>query len=355
MIELSKGDIKDLQSIASKLIKKSDAVSDFLNGHVDRDLLTKWQGGRLAPADMETALMRNLNKVIRGVSIHNPERFASVTLRTETQKRLTQEPRGRDTARLNRLLLEDAYEELSREKIIEGLDLLRQFAVRPDVTELDVCTLNHDLLIEQYLTAPPNKTEFNDGFHAQENPGVRSFDYANFNTSTKVRLFKLHGSINWYCANPKPGEVASPRIRIPLSGNPWDCEDDRFKLKSPMPVLLTGTHNKHAAYGSFIFADLNHWFHRLLMEHDTVLISGYGWGDSGINQRLLEWVLLSSKNRMVLMQKEDEISFKDSLRESLSILIQREKKGRVHLTGKWMCCTRAEEIFELLKLSRAQV
>jgi hypothetical protein len=162
----------------------------------------------------------------------------------------------------------------------------------------------------------------------------------------RIRLFKLHGSINWYCLERNQRSLDYPRIATPLQNeNPRDCEDSGFKLKSLNPVLLTGgTYNKLAAYGSFIYADLNHWFHRLLREHDTILVSGYGWGDGGINQRLLEWFFLSPKNRMVLMYDENKDIFGETLRQTLPELI---KKGRVLLTGKRMQHTRAEDIFNL--------
>jgi hypothetical protein len=213
--------------------------------------------------------------------------------------------------------------------------------------------LNHDLLYEEYLRSI-NVTP-NDGFRAEkENAKVRFFDFDNFDGSSKIRLFKLHGSINWYRFKSKQNRDGHLKFGIPVSHDPTHCEDDTIELSSNTPEFLTGTFNKYAAYGLHIYADFHHWFHRLLREHNTILISGYGWGDRGINQRLFEWFLHSTKNRMVLMHKEEELpkllaSFKDTQRSSLRNLIGR---GRVLKTGNWMSCTKAEEVFKLLGWSR---
>ena len=62
------------------------------------------------------ALVKDLNQVISGPSIYEQARFRGVVLRPETEQLLKQNPGGRQLARLNKLLLEDAYPaELARE------------------------------------------------------------------------------------------------------------------------------------------------------------------------------------------------------------------------------------------------
>jgi hypothetical protein len=55
------------------------------------------------------ALVRELNQVIAGPPIYDKARFANVVLRAETQQLVKQNPGGQQLARLNKLLLEDAY------------------------------------------------------------------------------------------------------------------------------------------------------------------------------------------------------------------------------------------------------
>jgi hypothetical protein len=143
-----------------------------------------------------------------------------------------------------------------------------------------------------------------------------------------------------------------------VSGDPQHWEDNRLGPADTGPELLIGTYNKLAAYQAHIYADLHHWFHRLLLkEHHTILISGYGWGDSGINQRLFQWFFLSqNKNRMVLMYKKAELdklleSLKDPLCESLRIRIKDLNQVDDSI-DKWMEDTQAKDVSDALRRMR---
>lgn len=57
----------------------------------------------------EEELLRNLNKLVHGPSLFEPLEFMSVTLSAETIELLTRGPAKTELARLNRLLLEDAF------------------------------------------------------------------------------------------------------------------------------------------------------------------------------------------------------------------------------------------------------
>ena len=58
---------------------------------------------------MISALVKDLNQVISGPSIYDKARFREIVLRPETEQLLKQNPTGQQLARLNKLLLEDAY------------------------------------------------------------------------------------------------------------------------------------------------------------------------------------------------------------------------------------------------------
>jgi hypothetical protein len=61
---------------------------------------------------------------------------------------------------------------------------------------IDIFTLNHDTVLEQYLSQ--NGIQVTDGFGEPLNE-VRYWNPNLFETgSSKVRLFKLHGSVNWF-------------------------------------------------------------------------------------------------------------------------------------------------------------
>ena len=94
---LTASGITDQLAFAAKLSTGQDAVSAYLRTRIND------AGAPIA------ALLRDLNQVIAGPSIYDRSRFAAVTLRPETRQLLEREPHGWQVARLNKLLLEDAY------------------------------------------------------------------------------------------------------------------------------------------------------------------------------------------------------------------------------------------------------
>jgi hypothetical protein len=104
--------ITDPAAFAAKLATGRDAVSEFLRGQlqepVKADLAAFSPSNANAKATL-SALVKNLNQVISGPSIYEKARFSHVVLRPETERLMRQNPSGERLARLNKLLLEDAY------------------------------------------------------------------------------------------------------------------------------------------------------------------------------------------------------------------------------------------------------
>lgn len=105
-------DVANLASLARKITEKSDAVSAFVNAQLDdaaKGLLADYKPDSTNAKAVTSALTKGLNKVIAGPAIYDEKRFAGVQLRPETQELLKKNPSGPELARLNRMLLEDAY------------------------------------------------------------------------------------------------------------------------------------------------------------------------------------------------------------------------------------------------------
>ena len=105
-------DIKDVGSMATKLTGAADPVSAFLAGKMDRPLLNslaehKTTGGDSKP--LRRLLADSLSGILESGVFYDAARFANVELRAETKRLQAQNPVGHELARLNRLLLEDAY------------------------------------------------------------------------------------------------------------------------------------------------------------------------------------------------------------------------------------------------------
>jgi len=109
---LSSGEITDPDAFTGKLANGSDAVSVFLRGRLDDTVKASIASNSPSSANAKatiSALVKELNQVIAGPSIYDEARFHNVVLRPETSELLKVNPTGQRLARLNKLLLEEAY------------------------------------------------------------------------------------------------------------------------------------------------------------------------------------------------------------------------------------------------------
>jgi fucose permease len=105
-------DFKDVPALAAKLSAKADPVSAYLATNLSSStlqILARFKEGAASDTAARVALMQDLNSLILKQSLYSPERFSGITLRAKTKEMLAQDPKQRDDARLNRLLLADAY------------------------------------------------------------------------------------------------------------------------------------------------------------------------------------------------------------------------------------------------------
>src|SRR5690348_17293794 len=104
--------IIDPAAFAGKLANSPDGVSEFLRSRlqdpVKADLAHYPASGDQAKTVL-AALVKDLNQVIGGAAIYDEARFRKVVLRPETEHLLGRDVSGQQLARLNKLLLEDAY------------------------------------------------------------------------------------------------------------------------------------------------------------------------------------------------------------------------------------------------------
>jgi hypothetical protein len=109
-ISLAANAIADQTAFLGKLTSGTDAVSLFLRSRLEEvvkvDLATYSATNAKA---LPSAVLNDLNQIIHGPSIFDVARFSNVVLRPETEQLLQQDVYGLQLARLNMLLLEDAY------------------------------------------------------------------------------------------------------------------------------------------------------------------------------------------------------------------------------------------------------
>jgi uncharacterized protein (TIGR03663 family) len=131
----SADEIKDLSRFVSRLKGHSDPVSAFLwqgLSNPEQALLTNYPLSAASSFQLKETLVQALNKLVGGKSLYERERFQGILLRRETARLMGQSPTGANLARLNRLLLEDAYPpELSRNLLS---DPVSQFLTSSGIT-----------------------------------------------------------------------------------------------------------------------------------------------------------------------------------------------------------------------------
>lgn len=178
---------------------------------------------------------------------------------------------------------------------ITGLELILELAKSPAIEHLSIVTLNHDTLVEQYLGQ--EGIDVVDGFGPRDGD-VRWYDDRIYDLNPgKVRLFKLHGSVNWreFIGKSRPAIFLGPDI-----GHIKDGQQNQLKLSLRSPSFLTGV-NKATAYQRGIYADAHFRFHEVLRQCQLVVMSGYGWGDTAINWRFDTWLDQDRRNAIILL------------------------------------------------------
>ncbi|MGA3288522.1 MAG: SIR2 family protein [Bacteroidota bacterium] len=150
------------------------------------------------------------------------------------------------------------------------------------VERMKIFTLNHDTLIENYLSE--KGIDFVDGFGFDGRRWV--WDELNYELPRKkkeLKLLKLHGSISWFYDTVEDGKI----IRKPLPNDIRDIEG---------PEILIGTINKILDYSNRdIYWKIHGKFNNYLDETNILIVSGYSFNDKVINSRIGNWFVGNRK------------------------------------------------------------
>lgn len=168
---------------------------------------------------------------------------------------------------------------------------------------INIATLNHDLLLERYLRE--NRIKYSDGF-GEVVAGVRYWE----NTySNSQNLYKLHGSIDWTTLHTDTSSIYGRIVGIVMDGDidhPKNPAGEYMRsVPDPIePNILIGTYNKVYEYTEDIFADVYCQFRDTLSKTDVAVITGYSFGDKGINNVLTEWLYSDPSHSIILIHPD---------------------------------------------------
>ena len=114
-------EIKDLSVFIDRLRRQNDPVSAFLWQSLsgsEQLVLMDYTASSPSAKQAQDAVVKALNKIIGGPCIYELERFKGVALWPKIADLVKENPTGPKLARLNRMLLDDAYPvELARQKV----------------------------------------------------------------------------------------------------------------------------------------------------------------------------------------------------------------------------------------------
>jgi hypothetical protein len=178
-----------------------------------------------------------------------------------------------------------------------------------------IFTLNHDTLLETLFTR--HSVSFIDGFESPVSQ-LRKWNpqLYEFGQTTDLLLLKLHGSINWFFFEKNN----SYTLAIPLTEF-WDKHPHVLPADG-RPEILVGTLNKILEYTNPIYIDLQCAFNRQLNHCQHLIISGYSFGDTGINTRIIQWMYSRPSNRLIIIHPDA-----DSLLERARTAIRNSWQG----------------------------
>ena len=190
---------------------------------------------------------------------------------------------------------------------VDCLQILGDACNDPNYSNIDVFTLNNDTVIEKYLDSEGN--EYLDGFGQEEN-GIRYWDPQLYSyDSIKIKIYKLHGSVSWFRFTRKGSAFEIEKIGIPTIPDIYHMKDAEGVPLFPQdgrPLILVGTDNKISSYSSGIYLRLISTFQKHLGEVDRLVVSGYSFGDMGINRLIFDWLDAERSRKLLLISRDSK-------------------------------------------------
>jgi NAD-dependent SIR2 family protein deacetylase len=179
---------------------------------------------------------------------------------------------------------------------VEPSDIHRVQHLRPLVrhafeNESTIATLNYDNTIEVAASAEDRVV------YTEMGETLSSEAEAEKAAEGQVHLLKLHGSINW-CSYPDGTLGCLPGTRI------GRAEKDEMLKPGYKPEVIFGQRNKLTAKGPFL--RLLASFRSALDDADNLIIIGYSFRDSHVNEYITQWFNDAPSTRSITVVTPDK-------------------------------------------------
>ena len=206
------------------------------------------------------------------------------------------------------------YEDVSySESLPTHMGILRCINEFCDQGNVNVHTLNHDLLFERFSKTNALFEKISDGFEEVGSPyyGRLSDDSDGYSVrlerytgkySSPCRLYKLHGSLDYYCHPIKKSGTMYAldcyikcKAKVDMNSLKKEIEDNSgtksYEKIPPSyyhPDFLTGTTAKILRYAEpLLYKKLFEHFQKNLKQAEKLIIIGYGGGDEKVNEVII--------------------------------------------------------------------
>jgi hypothetical protein len=180
---------------------------------------------------------------------------------------------------------------------VVGLDSIASLVNDKSINKSHIFTLNHDTLLEKLFS--DNCLEFSDGFSVLDGE-VRFFEPESYDSKTPINIYHLHGARNWYWVRDSESNY---RYAILTGEEKWYnklADGKTVDLLMDKGNLLTGA-NKSSQYHFGIFGELFFRFQSQLRKSNRLVVSGFGWNDLSINNKLYDWLESKPDTKLLLI------------------------------------------------------
>jgi len=138
---LRRSDIRRPAALLSRLVRGANSVCLALRQCLLDDTVQALKSDRISTDERLGIVVSELNTILKGESLFDPERFAGIELSEQTKQLLEQKRRSRNFLALNRSLLEDAFRDEIYPRAAGDRALRVVFSMREDyIAELDPYT-----------------------------------------------------------------------------------------------------------------------------------------------------------------------------------------------------------------------
>lgn len=231
----------------------------------------------------------------------------------------------------------------------DSLDYLRSIVdatLDTDYASVHLFTLNHDLILEQYLKR--RNLTYVDGLAHGDN--FDRWDSGVFDEQSNIYLYKLHGSVDCYQMNLCSGDQRERVLGRPkFPGQHHSISNQTcIDLASGRPELLIGTEDKVHGYLGGHFFELHSRFYQMLKQTNRLIVCGYSFRDTGINIRIYDWLWRRPERKLCIIHPVPQQLAENATAILPSSLNQGQKLEQVIFISKSIEFTSWAEIREAL-------